>query len=122
MKVTFKDRAAEAIERANMVEAQRQQDYAELARFFAEAAQTDKRFEHEAQFYANLAEQAEVGALMALMGKARETVQPEFLAGYDAKMASMEAEYNHLAAEMAEYSRLADAGMTDAEIQKAMGK
>ena len=83
MKVTFKDRAAEAIERANMVEAQRQQDYVALARFFAEAAATDSRFEYEAQLYANLAEQA---------------------------------------AEMAEYSRLADAGMTDAEIQKAMGK
>ena len=64
----------------------------------------------------------EVGEAMALIGKARETVQPEFLAGYDAKMASMESEYNRLAAEMAEYNRLAATGMTDAEIQKAMGK
>lgn len=82
MKVSFKQ-AAEAIERVEAVEAQRQEDYAELAAFFAKAAQTDSRFEYEAQLYANLAEQA---------------------------------------AEMAEYSRLADAGMTDAEIQKAMGK
>ena len=59
----------------------------------------------------------EVGEAMALMGKARETVQAEFLPGYDAKMASMEAEYNRLAAEMAEYNRLAALGHTDAEIQ-----
>ena len=64
----------------------------------------------------------QVGEAMALMGKARETVRPEFLAGYDAKRAAMAAERERQAAEMAEYSRLADAGMTDAEIQKAMGK
>ncbi len=122
MKVTFKDRAAEAIERANMVEAQRQQDYAELARFFAEAAQTDSRFEYEAQFYAELAEQAEVGVAMALIGKARSTVPVEFLTSYDSKLVEMEAKRERQAAEMAEYNRLTAAGMTDAEIQKAMGK
>ena len=60
--------------------------------------------------------------MMALIGKTRETVQPEFLAGYDAKRAAMAAKREQQAAEMAEYNRLADAGMTDAEIQKAMGK
>ena len=64
----------------------------------------------------------EVGAAMALMGKSRETVPAEFLPGYDAKRAEMAAEWERQAAEMAEYNRLADAGMTDAEIQKAMGK
>ncbi len=121
MKIGFKQ-PAEAIERANMVEAQRQQDYAGLARFFAEAAQTNKQFEYEAQFYTKLADQARVGALLAVVGKARETVSPEFLAGYDIKRAAMAAKREQQAAEMAEYNRLADAGMTDAEIQKAMGK
>lgn len=55
MKASFKQ-AAEAIERMEAVEAQRQEDYAELAAFFAKAAQTDSRFEYEAQFYANLTE------------------------------------------------------------------
>ena len=64
----------------------------------------------------------EVGAMMALMGKSRETVPAEFLPGYDVKRAEMAAERERLAAEMAEYNRLAAAGMTDAEIQKAMGK
>ena len=39
-----------------------------------------------------------------------------------AKMASMESEYNRLAAEMAEYNRLAALGYTEKEIQKVMGK
>lgn len=62
----------------------------------------------------------QVGEAMALMGKARESVPAEFLAGYDAKRAAMAAEQARIAARFAEYDRLAALGHTDAEIEKIM--
>jgi hypothetical protein len=63
----------------------------------------------------------EVGAIAKLIGKDRSTVEPEYLAGYDAKAAAMAAERDAKTAQMAEYNRLAAQGLTDSEIQQAMG-
>jgi hypothetical protein len=64
----------------------------------------------------------EVGAIAALIGKDRTAVAPEYLAGYDTKVAAMAAERETQAAQMAEYNRLAAQGLTDAKIQQAMAK
>jgi len=64
----------------------------------------------------------EVGAIAAVMGIRRDRVEAEQLAGYDAKVQAMAQAQAEQAAEMAEYNRLAATGMSDAEIQKAMGK
>lgn len=57
MKASFKQPADDR-ERYAGVEAQRQQDLAQLADFFAEAAKTDPRFESEAKLYAKQAKEA----------------------------------------------------------------
>ena len=64
----------------------------------------------------------EVGAISALIGKNRNTVELEYLAGYDAKKEEMAAERAAKAAQMAEYNRLAAQGLTDAEIEAEMSK
>lgn len=65
---------------------------------------------------------SEVGAIAALINKDRSTVDPQYLAGYDAKKEAMAAERTERAAQMAEYNRLAAQGLTDAEIEAAMAK
>ena len=60
MKVSF-SQPADDRQRYQEVEAQCQRDLAQLADFFAEASETDKRFEYEAKFYARRAEDARKG-------------------------------------------------------------
>ena len=64
----------------------------------------------------------EVGAIAAIIGKKRSTVDPQHLAGYDAKKAEIAAEREAKAAQMAEYNRLAAQGLTDEEIEAGKTK